>query len=109
MSEYGYVEQPILNWLCGETSGTDHAGGLGWIYRDDAAMAAFERPLEDPIVERLLNEAIARINPNVRTAMQAWPAVEALRKAMGHPDRLTANRSTLGVCPRNNVLNDMRH
>ena len=97
MSEYGYVEQPILNWLCGETSGTDHAGGLGWIYRDDEAMAAFERPLEDPIVERLLNEAIVRINPNVRTAMQAWPAVEALRKAMGHPDRLTANRSTLDL------------
>ena len=97
MSEYGYVEQPILNWLCGETSGTDHAGGLGWIYRDDAAMAAFERPLEDPIVERLLNEAIVRINPNVRTAMQAWPAVEALRKAMGHPDRLTVNRSTLDL------------
>ena len=66
MSEYGYVEQPILNWLCGETRGTDHAGGLGWTYRDDAAMAAFERPLEDPIVERLLKEAIVRINPNVR-------------------------------------------
>ena len=67
------------------------------MYRDDAAMAAFERPLEDPIVERVLKEAIVRINPNVRTAMQAWPAVEALRKAMVRPDRLTANRSTLDL------------
>ena len=97
MSEYGYVEQPILNWLCGETRGTHHAEGLGWTYRDDAAMAVFERPLEDPIVERLLKEAIVRINPNVRTAMQAWPAVEALRKAMGQPARLAANRSTLDL------------
>ena len=97
MTEYGYVEQPILNWLCGEPSGTCHAGGLGWTYRDDAAMAAFERPLEDPIVERLLKEAIIRINPNVRNEAQAWPAVEALRKAMGQPDRLTANRSTLDL------------
>ena len=54
MSEYGYVEQPILNWLCGEPGGTYPIGGLGWIYRDETAMAQFERPLEDPIVEKLL-------------------------------------------------------
>ena len=37
MSEFGYVEQPILNWLCGEPKGTYRVGGLGWTYRDEAA------------------------------------------------------------------------
>ena len=97
MSEYGYVEQPILNWLCGESKGTYHVGGLGWTYRDEAAMAAFERPLEDPLVERLLTKAIVRINRHVRTETQAWLAVAALRKAMAQPDRLTANRTTLDL------------
>ena len=97
MSEYGYVEQPILNWLCGETRGTDHAGGLGWTYRDDAAMAAFERPLEDPVVEKLLVEAILRINPEVKTETQATLAVAALRRVMSQPDRLAANRATLDL------------
>ena len=60
MSEYRYVEQPILNWLCGEDKATYRVGGLGWTYRDEAAMAQFERPLEDPLVEKLLVEAILR-------------------------------------------------
>jgi type I restriction enzyme, R subunit len=47
MSEAGYVEIPILNWLSGEVSGGRRAGGLGWTYRDEVEMAAFERPLED--------------------------------------------------------------
>lgn len=97
MSEYGYVEQPILNWLCGEATGTDRAGGLGWTYRDQAGMAEFSRHLEDPLVEQLLKEAIVRINPHVATETQAWLAVEALRKAMDQPDRLTANRATLDL------------
>ena len=90
MSEYGYVEQPILNWLCGESRVSYHVGGLGWTYRDEAAMAEFGRPLEDPLVETLLKEAIVRINPHVETETQARRAVEALRKAMGQPDRLGA-------------------
>ena len=97
MSEYGYVEQPILNWLCGEAEGAYRVGGMGWTYRDEAAMAEFGRPLEDPLVEPLLKEAIVRINPHVATETQAWRAVEALRKAMGQPDRLGANRATLDL------------
>ena len=97
MTEYGYVEQPILNWLCGEPKATYRVGGLGWTYRDEAAMAEFARPLEDPLVEQLLKKAIVRINPHVETETQARPAVEALRKAMGQPDRLTANRATLDL------------
>ncbi len=95
MSEYGYVEEPILNWLCGEPMATCRVGGLGWTYRDEAAMAEFARPLEDPLVEQLLKQAIVRINPHVETATQAALAVEALRKAMAQPDRLSANRATL--------------
>ena len=97
MSEYGYVERPILNWLCGEPKATYRVGGLGWTYRDEAAMAEFGRPLEDPLVEQLLKEAIVRLNPHVETETQAWRAVEALRKAMGQPDRLAANRATLDL------------
>ena len=97
MSEYGYVEQPILNWLCGEAEGPYRVGGLGWTYRGEVAMAEFGRPLEDPLVEPLLKEAIVRINPLVTTEAQARRAVEALRRAMGRPDRLGANRATLDL------------
>lgn len=40
MSEYGYVEQPILGWLCGEPKAKYGAVSLGWTYRDQTAMAA---------------------------------------------------------------------
>jgi len=97
MSEHSYVEQPILTWLCGEPKDMYPVGGLGWIYRDEAAMAAFDRPLEDPLVEELLVPAILHINPEVKTETQARLAVAALRKTMSHPDRLTANRQTLDL------------
>lgn len=95
MSEYSYVEQPILGWLCGEPKAKYGAGSLGWTYRDEAAMAVFERPLTDPLVEKLLVAAILRINSAVRAEAQAMLAVGALRNAMSHPDKLTANRQTL--------------
>ncbi|MBI4191593.1 MAG: type I restriction endonuclease subunit R, partial [Betaproteobacteria bacterium] len=95
MSEAGYVELPVIAWLSGYGSATRHDKGLGWMYRDEAAMAAFDRPLEDPLVEKLLVEAILRINPEVKTPAQALLAVNALRKTMAHPDKLTANRETL--------------
>ena len=97
MTEYGYVEQPILNWLCGEPRATYHVGGLGWTYRDEIAMAEFERPLEDPVVEKLLVKVILRINLEVKTEAQARLAVAALRNAISQPDRLTANRTTLDL------------
>ncbi len=65
MSEYSYVEQPILTWLCGEPTVDYEARGLGWTYRDEAAMAEYERPLEDPLVETLLIAAILRIRCRV--------------------------------------------
>ena len=97
MSEAGYVELPVIEWLSGQGSATPGDMGLGWTYRDEAAMAAFDRPLEDPLVERLLVKAIMDINPEVTTEAQACMAVSALRKAMAHPDRLTANRETLDL------------
>jgi type I restriction enzyme, R subunit len=95
MSEAGYVEQPVIQWLSGHGSNTPSDMGLGWTYRDEAAMAEFERPLEDPLVESLLVAAIRRINPQVQTDDQARLAVGALRQAMAHPDKLVANRDTL--------------
>lgn len=98
MTEYGYVEEPILRWLCGTPKPPNHdASGLGWTYRDEAVMAAFERPLEDPLVEGLLVDAILRINPDVTTDVQAKLAVAALRKTMSRPDKLSANRETLDL------------
>lgn len=95
MSEAGYVELPILQWLSGRGSATPGDKGLGWTYLDDAAMAAFNRPLEDPLVEQVLIEAILRINDHVKTPDQAKLAIRALRTTMDAPDRLTANRETL--------------
>ena len=98
MSEYSYVEQPILTWLCGESKPPGYGvGGLGWTYRDEAAMTAYDRTLEDPLVDKLLVAAILRINTDVKTGAQATLAVAALRKTMSHPDRLTANRQTLDL------------
>jgi type I restriction enzyme R subunit len=95
MSEASYVELPILQWLSGQGSATPGEKGLGWTYRDDSAMAAFDRPLEDPLVEKLLVEAILRINDHVKTPEQAKLAIKALRTTMDLPDKLTANRETL--------------
>jgi type I restriction enzyme R subunit len=92
-----YVELPILGWLCGEPKPATGGGGLGWIYRDEAAMAEFNRPLEDPLVEPLLTAALMRINPELKTAAHAKLVVGALRTTMSHPDKLTANRQTLDL------------
>jgi type I restriction enzyme R subunit len=97
MSEAGYVEIPVIKWLSGEGSAKPGDKGLGWTYRDEAAMSEFERPLEDPLVEKLLVGAILKINPEITTDAQAKIAVGALRKAMSHPDKLTANRQTLDL------------
>ncbi|MHB8537568.1 MAG: type I restriction endonuclease subunit R [Candidatus Dormibacteria bacterium] len=97
MTEAGYVELPVLKWLSGFGSATPDYTGLGWTYRDEQAMTAFERPLLDPLVEQLLIPAVKRINDAVTTEAQAAIAVAALRKTMSHPDRLTANRDTLDL------------
>jgi type I restriction enzyme R subunit len=60
-------------------------------------MAPFDRPLEDPLVEKLLVAAILRINTEVKTEAQAKLAIGALRKTMSNPDRLAANRQTLDL------------
>lgn len=97
MSEAGYVEIPIIGWLTGDPQDQYVNKGLGWTYRDEEAMGAFERPLDDPLVEKLVVEAVIRINPEVKTEAQARLAVAALRKTMSHPDKLTANRQTLDL------------
>src|SRR5436190_21961121 len=95
MSETGYVEMPVIEWLSGYPIPAET--GLGWTYRDETAMATFDRPLEDPLVEKLLVPAILEINLHVKTEAQAKLAVAALRRTMSHPDKLTANRQTLDL------------
>lgn len=97
MTESGFIEIPIISWLSGHGSQKHGDPGLGWIYRNEEAMAVFERPLDDPIVEKLLIEAIIRINPNVKTEVQAKLAVAALRNSISNPDKMTANRNTLDL------------
>jgi type I restriction enzyme R subunit len=97
MSEAGYVEIPVIQWLSGEGASDPNEKGLGWTYRGEAEIAGFDRPLDNPIVEKLLIEAIIRINSEVTTEAQAQMAASALRKAMSHPDRLSANRLTLDL------------
>ncbi|MBI3001026.1 MAG: hypothetical protein HYY46_21625, partial [Deltaproteobacteria bacterium] len=58
MTEAGYVELPIIGWLCGEPEGQYANKGLGWAYRNEESMAAFDRPLDDCLVEKLLIEGI---------------------------------------------------
>ena len=94
MTEYGYVEKPILDWLGGDPRVPDDRG-LGWTYRTEEEMAEFDRPLTDPLVERLLVPAILRTNRQVKTEAQAKLAVDALRRVMAQPDPLEANRRTL--------------
>lgn len=94
MSEAGYVELPVIEWLSGHR-GPPSSAGLGWTYRGEQEMAAFGRPLEDPLVEQLLVKAIRRINVDVRTDPEARAAVSALRNAIGNPDKLAANRAVL--------------
>lgn len=95
MSEKSYVELPVIGWLTGLPD--PQASGLGWTYRDEVAMAAYDRPLEDPLVERILVDRIKAINPAVKTDAQALLAVAALRKTMTQPDKLKANRETLDL------------
>ncbi len=99
MSEYEYVERPIIEMLSGEGKPPygSQALGLGWTYRDEESMVAFDRTLDDPLVEKILIEKIRLINPVVRTDVQARLAVAALRKTMSNPDKLTANRLTLDL------------
>jgi len=70
---------------------------VGWVgkLRTETEMAEFNRPLEDPLVERLLLPAMLRINRAVKTEPQAKLAVDALRRIMANPDPLEANRRTL--------------
>jgi type I restriction enzyme R subunit len=97
MTEAGYVELPVISWLSGHGSTKSGDNGLGWMYRDENAMAEFERPLEDPLVEKLLISAIIRINPDVKTEAHAKFAVAALRKTMANLNKLIANRETLDL------------
>lgn len=94
MTEYGYVEKPMLEWLAGKGDDpNDH--GLGWTYRTEEEMEAYGRSLTDPIVEALLIPALMRINPVVDTEAKARKVVEAFRRILSLPDALDANRKTL--------------
>jgi len=98
MTELGFVERPVLDWLSGRRDRPDDHG-LGWTYRDEEQMEKFGRRLDDPIVEPLLINALKFINHHrgLKTDEQARMAVEVLRATMDNPDLLAANRNTLDL------------
>ena len=81
MTEAGYVEEAMLEWLAGtDDDPNDH--GLGWTYRNEADMEVYGRSLTDPIVEALLIPALMRINPAVDTEGKARKVMDALRRIL---------------------------
>ncbi len=87
MTELGYVEKPMLEWL----------SGMGWSYRSEEQMEAFGRAINDPVAEALLVPAIRRINPAVLDDSQAGRVVEQFRRVLNLPDPLEANQKTLAA------------
>jgi len=96
-SEAGYVDRPLVRWLCGRKNDRLDAG-LGWTYLSPKQLEASGRPTTDPLLEREAIAALIRINRDsagLDTEAKARRALDALRERMRHPDPLTANRRTL--------------
>ena len=81
MSEAAYVELPVLAWMCGEPTTPYRAGGLGWTYRDEEAMAAFDRPLEDALVEKILIERLKRFARTIDPQNISGQFIERFKRA----------------------------
>ena len=94
MSEYSYVEKPILEWLSGNPTDPSDKG-LGWTYRAKTDLAIYGRDETDALTEGLLISALRKINPGITDDNKAKKAVVALRAVMADPDPLSANRRTL--------------
>ncbi len=96
LTEQGYVEKPILEWLAGNLDDPTDLG-MGWTYRSPEMMESYGRNITDPLVEAILIPAIMRINDSVNTEDQARKVISVFRRIMAAPDLLTANRETLSA------------
>ena len=96
MTEYGYVEKAILEWLAGRFDDPNDSG-VGWKFRSAEAMEEYGRDITDAICDGLLIPALQRINPAVDSEEKAQKVAEAFRRVLDHPDRLEANRRALDV------------
>jgi type I restriction enzyme R subunit len=96
MTEYGYVEKPILEWLAGRFNNPNDSG-VGWKFRSAEAMEEFNRDVIDPICDGLLVPALQRINPALDTEEKAWKVAEAFSRVLEYPDKQEANRRALEV------------
>ena len=96
MTEYGYVEKAILEWLAGRFIDPNDSG-VGWKFRSAEAMEEFTREVTDPICDGLLIPALQRINPAVDTEEKARRVAEAFSRVLEHPDRQEANRRALEI------------
>jgi len=96
MTEYGYVEKAILEWLAGRFTDPNDSG-VGWKFRSAVAMEEFGRDVTEPICDGLLIPALQRINPAVDSEEKARKVVEAFRRVLSDPDRQEANRRALEV------------
>lgn len=95
-SEAGYVDRPLIRWLCGGKNDRTDAG-LGWLYLSPKQLEERGHATTDPLLEWVTLEALIRINRDsgLDTEAKARRALDALRERMRHPDPRTANRRTL--------------
>jgi type I restriction enzyme R subunit len=92
MSEFSYVEKPVLDWLCG----TPGVPGLGWVYRHPKAMEG-DRDVSEAIVVDWVRERLRILNPVLDSDARMKVAVDKLRATVRHPDPLAANQGTLAL------------
>jgi len=96
MTEYGYVEKAVLEWLAGRFTDPNDSG-VGWKFRSAEAMEEFNRDVTDPICDGLFIPALQRANPAVDTEEKARKVAQAFRRAVDNPDKQEANRRALEV------------
>ena len=77
MSEAGYVELPVIKWLSGYGASDPRDAGLGWTYRNAAAMA---EALHKAIIS--LWDAEARLHPG-----NPYPLLQELDDVALNPDK----------------------
>jgi len=82
-SEIHSVEEPVTDWLT----------AMGWTFRPAEELKTHQRPLANPVIERILIAKIAELNGI--TTDEAKPVADTLTQHLHHPDPLEGNSTFL--------------